>query len=606
VVTSVLASRSDLQIGVALGLTGIAIAVALWMIWRQRGMRRPAIGGALIAGLSVLGLEVRVGVPRALVAGLLLLMAAGWLGERRRLSLIARAALAAPGAVVMASITWDEQQAAAVALALVIVVGGTGAIDLDRRWRSPAIAPGMIAIASFGVWLATSGDPRPATIVFGVAAAIAVAAWPGEMTRLGTGAYAAMGVLAFGIEQASVSTATTVASVAAVGLLVAEPTARLLVRFKGPLLSNPGSGAAGGLWLAQVLIAILAALLAMTDSLPVVALGVPCVLGGATAWCVVLARRVRAAHDRRRLAAGWPIAIAMLVVHTGAILGLSEPLLIDLAWALLPVLLVPCWFVLIPAVLSGRRALGAVSGLAALGHVLWLAPGMLGASASVDDGISLRVVSANINYWNVDFGPIIDEIGSYGADVIVLQEARTQVQGRLLDAFEDQYPYHVFQEEESGNAAATFSKHPLEDPRIRSLQTKPLITVGVEVSGVIVQVWNVHAASPTSDERREIRDSQLDELREMALEEDGPLVLAGDFNTTMWHQPLRKLVDAGFSDAHWSVGRALAGTWGPRDVGVAGLDHVLISDELGVIGIREGIGEGSDHRPLIVDLVIGA
>jgi endonuclease/exonuclease/phosphatase (EEP) superfamily protein YafD len=34
------------------------------------------------------------------------------------------------------------------------------------------------------------------------------------------------------------------------------------------------------------------------------------------------------------------------------------------------------------------------------------------------------------------------------------------------------------------------------------------------------------------------------------------------------------------------------------------LDHVLLSPELGCTAVREGEGRGSDHRPVIADLVL--
>jgi endonuclease/exonuclease/phosphatase (EEP) superfamily protein YafD len=34
------------------------------------------------------------------------------------------------------------------------------------------------------------------------------------------------------------------------------------------------------------------------------------------------------------------------------------------------------------------------------------------------------------------------------------------------------------------------------------------------------------------------------------------------------------------------------------------LDHVLVSHGIEVRSIREGLGRGSDHRPIIADLVL--
>jgi endonuclease/exonuclease/phosphatase (EEP) superfamily protein YafD len=34
------------------------------------------------------------------------------------------------------------------------------------------------------------------------------------------------------------------------------------------------------------------------------------------------------------------------------------------------------------------------------------------------------------------------------------------------------------------------------------------------------------------------------------------------------------------------------------------LDHVLVTPEVTVQSVREGVGRGSDHRPIIADLVL--
>jgi endonuclease/exonuclease/phosphatase family metal-dependent hydrolase len=34
------------------------------------------------------------------------------------------------------------------------------------------------------------------------------------------------------------------------------------------------------------------------------------------------------------------------------------------------------------------------------------------------------------------------------------------------------------------------------------------------------------------------------------------------------------------------------------------LDHVLVSPGVAVQAIRDGVGQGSDHRPVIADLVL--
>ena len=58
--------------------------------------------------------------------------------------------------------------------------------------------------------------------------------------------------------------------------------------------------------------------------------------------------------------------------------------------------------------------------------------------------------------------------------------------------------------------------------------------------------------------------------------------------------------------AHDALGRGLATTWpnGLFPVPPLRLDHVLASADVVPVAVREGIGAGSDHRPVVVDVTI--
>jgi endonuclease/exonuclease/phosphatase (EEP) superfamily protein YafD len=87
---------------------------------------------------------------------------------------------------------------------------------------------------------------------------------------------------------------------------------------------------------------------------------------------------------------------------------------------------------------------------------------------------------------------------------------------------------------------------------------------------------------------------------------DGPLIVAGYLNATSHAAAFERLVDIGLRDVHDHLGRGLATTWpnGVFSLPNLRLDHVLVTDELVPLAVREGIGEGSDHRPVIVDLAL--
>lgn len=121
--------------------------------------------------------------------------------------------------------------------------------------------------------------------------------------------------------------------------------------------------------------------------------------------------------------------------------------------------------------------------------------------------------------------------------------------------------------------------------------------------GQLPGVAAVHprAPAPVGSERSWLRD--LLALRALCR---AGWILAGDFNATIDHSPMRALLDAGCSDAAASTGQGLKATWsaGPLALVRVPIDHVLSSgrwraSRSGVLRI-----EGSDHRAVWAQLAL--
>jgi endonuclease/exonuclease/phosphatase (EEP) superfamily protein YafD len=57
---------------------------------------------------------------------------------------------------------------------------------------------------------------------------------------------------------------------------------------------------------------------------------------------------------------------------------------------------------------------------------------------------------------------------------------------------------------------------------------------------------------------------------------------------------------------HEAVGDPFATTWpnGRQPLPPVRIDHVFVDDALAPVHVEQGEGTGSDHRPVIVDLVV--
>jgi endonuclease/exonuclease/phosphatase family metal-dependent hydrolase len=88
---------------------------------------------------------------------------------------------------------------------------------------------------------------------------------------------------------------------------------------------------------------------------------------------------------------------------------------------------------------------------------------------------------------------------------------------------------------------------------------------------------------------------------------DGLRILAGDFNGTLDHREMRRLLDAGYHDAADATGQGLRPTW-PTRHGLPAppltIDHVLVDPRVRVRSVRVRDIPGSDHRAVVAELVL--
>jgi endonuclease/exonuclease/phosphatase (EEP) superfamily protein YafD len=98
-----------------------------------------------------------------------------------------------------------------------------------------------------------------------------------------------------------------------------------------------------------------------------------------------------------------------------------------------------------------------------------------------------------------------------------------------------------------------------------------------------------------------------DDLRSLPGAGRGPVrILAGDFNATLDHAELRRLLDTGYEDAADEVGAGLRATWPrrwrfPHPVAI---DHVLADRRCGVRAFSVHAIPGTDHRAVFAELVL--
>ena len=123
-----------------------------------------------------------------------------------------------------------------------------------------------------------------------------------------------------------------------------------------------------------------------------------------------------------------------------------------------------------------------------------------------------------------------------------------------------------------------------------------------------------HPLPPISQRNFRTRNEAYSRIEEAINRLSGSAVLIGDLNTTIWSPCYQKLVDeTGLVNTRKGFG--ILPTWptSNNDFGLPGLaarllaipiDHCLVSPELQIVQTRALSSVGSDHRPIVVDLLV--
>lgn len=272
---------------------------------------------------------------------------------------------------------------------------------------------------------------------------------------------------------------------------------------------------------------------------------------------------------------------------------------------------------LVPLAVAGVRREWPGAVLALVASVVLAAcvlPRGIGGSAAAAraGGPVLSVMTANLSLGDADAGAVVALIRSRHPDVVLVQEFTPEAEAAFDRAgIADLLPYRVSHPSALAAGSALFSRLPLEEPGYRKnwggfYQVHATVN---PAGGMPVVLESVHACSPFS--LGQLHCWRTDLAREPYAADAPPgtlRVLAGDFNATLDHAPLRTLIGHGYRDAADAVGEGLTGTWGPYGrhpfIPPVALDHVLAASPIGVESVHVYGVPRTDHRAVLATLVV--
>ncbi|MEL6496338.1 MAG: endonuclease/exonuclease/phosphatase family protein [Cyanobacteria bacterium J06623_7] len=222
----------------------------------------------------------------------------------------------------------------------------------------------------------------------------------------------------------------------------------------------------------------------------------------------------------------------------------------------------------------------------------------------------LRVFSYNVLWENrapQDYQKAIALVAQEQPDIAIFQEVQSHWHEQLA-VLESSYPHHVFAEKLE---IEVYSKLPLLNPEIKLYGTyRGLVLADLQMGDRLTkfiathaypQLFFGHAGWLIRNEHLEIGIGEY--IRDLSQ----PAIVLGDLNVSLWSPFYHSMIKtAGLSNARQGLGvLPTHSVVAPQFAALsAPIDHCLITAEIQVKDFKLGKAIGSDHLPIIADLLL--
>ena len=218
---------------------------------------------------------------------------------------------------------------------------------------------------------------------------------------------------------------------------------------------------------------------------------------------------------------------------------------------------------------------------------------------------ALSVMALNVYMDNEDYDAIGDYLREERADVVMLSENKPALMRALGGAVGDLYPY-IYDESTRGTyGLALLSRYPFAEAKSVPLGGRGRRVIEVTLAEPApVTLFGVHPLPPLGSRWAARRDDELEVVARLAQQSTNPTVLLGDFNASPWSRPVKQLTRT-TALRFANLGFGVRPTWSYRSPLLsAPIDHILVSSAWRVEGYRVGRAVGSDHLPVVAELVL--
>ena len=323
-----------------------------------------------------------------------------------------------------------------------------------------------------------------------------------------------------------------------------------------------------------------------------------------------------------RVALGWIVCAGLtaLVVsrYVDIKANVDEGSGLAVAFDALPILLLGAWVVTIAALVTRHWLLAVIGAMLSVYHLSLFVPRLFAARVPrwAKRAPTLDIVVANVFVDNETPDDAARQLVAASADVVIVVESTAA----FLAIFDEvggssAYPNRVSDPDDHGDYAVTIAtKRPLgAQSRMMTIGPLRLAIADVDVEGLSVLVVGLNPMATVDPGGHETWKEQIEALKEFAPTIIGPLIIAGDLNTTRYRPEFEELLELGLHDAIDALGKGLDPSFKLSAEGVlstvgavARLDHALVNDGVFPLAMEDLEPCGSDHQPFKLRVAVRA
>jgi endonuclease/exonuclease/phosphatase (EEP) superfamily protein YafD len=222
-------------------------------------------------------------------------------------------------------------------------------------------------------------------------------------------------------------------------------------------------------------------------------------------------------------------------------------------------------------------------------------------------GPTFKVLTINVLHRVNNDDEILAQIAVEQPDVVLFQELN-RARRSLLQRLQASYPHQISCAGTWTCDVAIVSRHPWEAAKAEPVSyqghSAKLAWARFGAARGNLLVASLHLRWPLVSDQA----AQLAAVRETIADHTGPMIVAGDLNAAPWSAAVKgftrqsHLRSAGGFTPTWPRRNFANGTACTLCIPQLQIDHIFVSDNIRVLGVRAGPDVGSDHLPLIAEL----